>query len=280
MRGHAADHGACRKARGAGVTDTARARAWWLFVRFAQREVTNRFAGSLLGGVWAFVHPVALLVIYTFVFTTVFKVRAVGDGTTPFVVFLALALWPWMAFSEAVMRASASVVANGALVKKIPFAHELVVYAAVAASFAVQLAGYVLVLVVVAFGGHALHAGGLPLVLFALAALATLATGLGLLLGAVHVFVRDLEQGLGHALMLLFYLSPILYSAAMLPEWLQGAMLLNPVAVLLEAARAALLQGRALPTAAELAAGAFCVAVLVLGRFVFRRLSPHFEEAL
>ena len=257
------------------------ARARWLFLRFAQREVTNRFAGSLLGGAWAFVHPVALLLIYTFVFTTVFKVRAVGDGTTPFVVFLALALWPWMAFSEAVTRASASVVANGALVKKIPFAHELVVYAAVAASFAVQLLGYLLVLAFLAlFGDVSLHASGLPLVVFSLLALATLATGLGLLLSAVHVFVRDLEQGLSHALALLFYLSPILYSASMLPEGLQAPMLLNPVAVLLEAARAGMLRGQALPGGAEWLAALFSVVVFALGRVVFRRLSPHFEEAL
>lgn len=256
-------------------------RSWWLLLRFAQREVTNRFAGSLLGGLWAFVHPLALLFIYTFVFTTVFKVRAVGDGSTPFIVFLALALWPWMAFSEAVMRASASVVANGALVKKIPFAHELVVYAAVASSFAVQLLGYALVLAFIAVTGRAeLHVAGLPLVAFVLLALAGLATGLGLLFGALHVFVRDLEQGLGHALALLFYLSPILYSAAMLPDWLQHVMLLNPVAVLLEAARAALLQGRALPGTAEAVAALFCAAVFVLGRLVFHRLSPHFEEAL
>jgi lipopolysaccharide transport system permease protein len=85
---------------------------------------------------------------------------------------------------------------------------------------------------------------------------------------------------LGHALALLFYLSPILYSASMLPEGLRPLMLLNPVAVLLEAARAGLLQGRALPGAAEGLAVLFCVVVFMLGRLVFRRLSPHFEEAL
>ncbi len=252
----------------------------WLFLRFAQREVTNRFAGSLLGGLWAFVHPLALLGIYTFVFTTVFRVRALTDGTVPFVVFLAVALWPWMAFQEAVLRSSAAVVANGALIKKIPFAHELVVYAAVAASFAVQLVGYVVVLTFIALTGQTLHAGGAPLVLFVLISLALLATGLGLLLSGVHVFVRDLEQGLSHVLMLVFYLSPILYSAAMVPEWLRDAMLLNPVAVLVEAARDALLHGRALPALREVAALGFCGAVFVLGHVVFRRLSPHFEEAL
>lgn len=254
--------------------------SWWLFLRFAQREVTNRFAGSLLGGLWAFVHPLALLLIYSFVFTTVLKVRPPVESTVPYLVFLAVALWPWLAFQESVSRGTASVVANAALVKKIPFAHELVVYAAVAASFAVQLLGYALVLVFIAVTGHALHAAGLGLLAFCLFALACLATGLGLLLGALHVFVRDIEQGLSHVLGILFYLSPIVYTVAMVPEWLRGYMLLNPVAVLLEASRQALLEGRSLPGAAELTAALFCVAALVVGRVVFRRLSPHFEEAL
>ena len=252
----------------------------WLFLRFAQREVTNRFAGSLLGGLWALVHPLAMLLIYSFVFTTVLKVRVVADEGVSFVVFLAVALWPWMAFSEAVTRGAASVVANGALVKKVPFAHELVVYAAVASSFAVQLFGYLVALLFIAFNGTALHASAVPVVLLGLLGLGLLATGLALLLSAVHVFVRDLEQGLAHVLALVFYLSPILYSAAMVPGWVRDLMLLNPVAVLLEAMRAALIQGQALPGQPVLWALVFCLASYFLGRMVFQRLSPHFEEAL
>ncbi len=262
------------------MNDPAQGSSWWLFVRFAQREVTNRFAGSLLGGLWALVHPLALLLIYSFVFTTVLRVRAIVDSTVPFVVFLAIALWPWMAFQEAVLRGSAAVVANGALVKKIPFAHELVVYAAVASTFAVQLFGYVIVLVFIAVTGQTLHLAGLPMVVLAMVGLALLATGLGLLLGAVHVFVRDLEQGLAHVLALLFYLSPILYSAKMVPEWVRELMLLNPIAVLIESTRGALLEGRVLPDMPVALALLFSAAVFVLGRIVFRRLSPHFEEAL
>lgn len=249
-------------------------------LRFAQREVTNRFAGSLLGGLWALVHPLALLLIYSFVFTTVLKVRVVADEGVSFVVFLAVALWPWMAFSEAVSRGAASVVANGALIKKVPFAHELVVYAAVLSSFLVQIVGYGVALTFIALNGTPLHGSAVPMTLLGLLALGLLATGLALLLSAVHVFVRDLEQGLAHALALLFYLSPILYSAAMVPGWVRDLMLLNPVAVLLEAMRAALLQGQAWPGSSVAWATAFCAVVYLLGRLVFKRLSPHFEEAL
>lgn len=254
--------------------------SWWLFLRFAQREVSNRFAGSLLGGLWAVVHPLALLLIYSFVFTTVLRVRPVGDTTVPYLVFLGVALWPWLAFQESVARGTAAVVANGALIKKVPFAHELVVYAAVAASFAVQLGGYLVVLGFMALTGQPLQAAGLGLVLFCLLALAALATGCALALGAMHVFVRDVEQGLTPVLGILFYLSPIVYTAAMVPEWLRGYMLMNPVAVLIEACRAALVDGRVGPGPAEWAAALVCGLVLLLGRLVFRRLAPHFEEAL
>ncbi len=249
-------------------------------MRFAQREISNRFAGSLLGGLWALLHPLALLLIYNFVFTSVLKIRPPPETTAPFLVFLALALWPWLAFSESVMRGTLSVVGNGALVKKIPFAHELVVYAAVAASFALQLAGFVVVLVFISFSGYSLHGAGLPLVLYSLLALAALATGLALLLGALQVFVRDIEQGLQPLLSILFYLCPILYTVSMVPAWMRSWMWLNPVAVLIEAVRESLLQGRMLPNGHEWLAGGLCLAVLIVGRLVFRRLSPHFEEAL
>lgn len=254
--------------------------SWWLFLRFAQREVTNRFAGSLLGGLWALLHPLALLLIYNFVFTSVLRVRPPPETAVPFLVFLALALWPWLAFSESVTRGTMSVVGNGALVKKIPFAHELVVYAAVASSFALQLAGFAVVLAFIAVSGHSLALGGLGLVLYCLLALACLATGLGLLLGALQVFVRDIEQGLTPVLGIVFYLCPIVYTMAMVPDWMRAWVWLNPVAVLIEAVRSALLQGRGWPGQAEWLAGLACVLVLVLGRLVFRRLSPHFEEAL
>ncbi|WP_326542790.1 ABC transporter permease [Pseudorhodoferax sp.] len=254
--------------------------SWWLFLRFAQREVTNRFAGSLLGGLWALLHPLALLLTYNFVFTSVLRVRPPPDTNVPFLVFLALALWPWLLFSESVIRGTGSVVGNAALVKKIPFAHELVVYAASAASFALQVAGFAVVLVFIAVSGYELHWAGLGLALYCLLALSCLATGLGLMLGALQVFVRDIEQGLTPILGILFYLCPIVYTINMVPEWMRAGLWLNPVATLIEALRAGLLQGRLLPLQAEWLAGLVCVAVLLLGRLVFRRLSPHFEEAL
>lgn len=255
-------------------------RSRWLFLQFTSREVSNRFAGSVLGGLWAFVHPLALLMVYGLVFSAVFSVRLPAAAGSSYLVFVAVALWPWLAFQEAVIRGTAAVTANAALVKKVPFAHTLLVYSAVSASFAIHLFGYVVVLSLLALRGDTLYWQALPSVLLALLILYVLATGLALLLSAVHVFVRDIEQGLAHFMALLFYLTPVLYGGAMVPEWLRSFMSVNPLAHVFESLRSALLTGHSHLSIYVVLAGLFAVAVFLLGRSVFGRASPRFEEAL
>jgi lipopolysaccharide transport system permease protein len=255
-------------------------RSRWLFLQFTSREVSNRFAGSVLGGLWAFVHPLALLLVYGLVFSAVFSVRLPAAAGSSYLVFVAVALWPWLAFQEAVIRGTAAVTANAALVKKVPFAHTLLVYSAVSASFAIHLFGYLIVLVALTLRGDTLHWEAIPVVLLCLLILYVLATGLALLLSAVHVFVRDVEQGLAHFMALLFYLTPVLYGGAMVPEWLRSFMSVNPLAHVFETLRSALLTGDLRVGGYVLLAGLFSIAVFLLGRSVFGRASPRFEEAL
>lgn len=255
-------------------------RSGWLFLQFTSREVSNRFAGSLLGGLWAFLHPLALLLVYGLVFSAVFSVRLPAAAGSSYLVFVAVALWPWLAFQEGVLRGTAAVTANAALVKKVPFAHALLVYSAVSASFAIHLFGYLVVLAVLALGGDTLYWQALPVVVLCLLILYVLATGLALLLSAVHVFVRDVEQGLAHFMALLFYLTPVLFGGAMVPEWLRSFMSVNPLAHVFESLRNALLNGNLQVGGYVGLAAVFAGAVFLLGRSVFGRASPRFEEAL
>jgi lipopolysaccharide transport system permease protein len=255
-------------------------RSRWLFLQFTSREVSNRFAGSVLGGLWAFVHPLALLLVYGLVFSAVFSVKLPAAAGSSYLVFVAVALWPWLAFQEAVIRGTSAVTANAALVKKVPFAHTVLVYSAVSACFAIHLFGYLVVLAVLTLRGDTLHWEAMPAVLLCLFILYLLATGLALLLSAVHVFVRDVEQGLAHFMALLFYLTPVIYGGAMVPEWLRSFMSVNPLAHVFESLRSALLTGDAKLNVYVLLAGLFAAAVFMLGHSVFSRASPRFEEAL
>src|SRR5438270_5288031 len=84
----------------------ARRRNTALFVNFFRRELTTRYLGSTTGLLWALLHPLALLGVYHFVFTTVFRTRGFGDQS--FLLFVAVALWPWLAAQEGLQRATVS----------------------------------------------------------------------------------------------------------------------------------------------------------------------------
>src|ERR1700686_4165087 len=102
-----------------------------LFVNFFRRELFSRYLGSASGLAWAFLHPLALLAVYHFVFTTLFRAGSM-DGKS-FLLFVAVALWPWLAAQEALQRGTVSIAAHGGLIRKVAFPHEVIVYASIAA---------------------------------------------------------------------------------------------------------------------------------------------------
>jgi ABC-type polysaccharide/polyol phosphate export permease len=226
------------------------------------------------------VQPLALLAVYGFVFEAVFRVRLPAALDVPYLLFVALGLWPWLAFSDGVSRGMAAVVANGALVKKVRFPATWLVLAAVTASFALNMLGYMLVMVVLALMGHGVHWQGLPVAVAGMLGLWLLATGTALALAALYVFVRDVEHVVSHGLSLLFYLSPVLFSVAMVPAMMADWMWINPVTGLLEGIRAAWLGGNMAPSAPMWLSMGVGAAVLVVGWWTFQRLAPHFEEEL
>src|SRR2546430_2653666 len=166
-----------------------RPRARLLFNNFFRRELTTRSLGSLTGLAWALLHPLALLGVYGFVFTTVF--RTTGFAGQSFLAFVAVALWPWLAAQEGLQRATVSLAGYAGLIRKVAFPHEIVVYASVAATLTLQFAGYVAVLIVLRIAGESIHFEGLLLVIPLWIILAIAVTGLALLLSALQVFVRD-----------------------------------------------------------------------------------------
>lgn len=261
--------------------ESAAATVWrhrWLWLGFVRREVTSRYLGSVGGMAWALLHPLALLAIYALVFQAVFKVRFAELDQFPFVVFVATVLWPWMAFQEGLMRGTQAVVQHAALVKKVPFPHELLVYAAVTATFVVQLAGYALVCALLALMGHALHWAALGWVVCWLLLLYVLTLALALGLATVQVFLRDVEQVLSQVLMVLFYATPILYPLSLVPAWLQDIMRWNPLMQVLDSVRQALLFGLG-SSGLKMATMAVAVALVFwLARKLFRRMSPYFED--
>jgi lipopolysaccharide transport system permease protein len=256
------------------------ARWRWLLWSFTRREIATRYAGSVWGIGWTLAHPLIQLALYAFVFTQVFRVGVpAGYENASYVSFVAVALWPWVMFTEAIQRATSSLQTNSGLIERVAFPRQLLVYSTVLSSFIVHSAGFVAVLVVLRVAGEPVRLAGLPSALVLIAIYLLLAAGLGAILAAMQVMLRDVEHGIGSLLLFLFYATPILYPSALVPASLRAWLWVNPFAQLSERLREVLLTGGGLhATDAVLALAAFLV--LVAGVAFFERLAPHFEDFL
>lgn len=255
---------------------SARARNRALFVNFFRRELATRYLGSVSGLAWALVSPLLLLGVYHFVFTSIF--RATSFAGQSFLAFVAVALWPWLAAQEALMRGTLCLASYAAMIRKAAFPHELVVLASVCATFALQFVGYVVVLVVLATLGEPIHLIGLVVAVPVWIVLVIGIVGITFALAALQVFVRDVEHVLLPVLMILMYLTPILYPLSLVPENLRGYVAANPFGWVVGRLREALLDGRVALHASDAVAVVVALLLFVGGRWVFRRLSPHFED--
>jgi ABC-type polysaccharide/polyol phosphate export permease len=247
-----------------------------LWRNFFSREIRQRYLGSSTGLVWALVHPLALLAVYHFVFTTIFRIGSFGSGS--FLAFVAVALWPWLATQEALQRGVTSLASYAGLIRKAAFPHEAIVYASVAATFALQFVGYVVVLVVLRLLGEPIRLEGLLLAVPLWLTLMVAVTGVALALASLQVFVRDVEHVLMPVLMMLMYLTPILYPLSVVPGSFRPWVSANPVSWLVTRMRDALLDGRIGLQWSDAVAVAVACALFAGGLWMFRRLSPYFED--
>ena len=253
---------------------SARNRA--LLVNFFRRELTTRYLGSVTGLAWALLSPLALLAVYDFVFTHIFK--ATSFAGTSFIAFVAVALWPWLAAQESIQRATVSLAGYAGMIRKVAFPHEIIVLASVFASMTLQFAGYVAVLVVLVLAGEPIHLAGLVVAIPVWMILVIGVVGIAFALAALQVFVRDVEHVLMPVLMIVMYLTPILYPLSLVPASLRAFVAANPFSWIVARLREALLEGRLAVHAYDAIALAVALLLFAGGRWFFRRLSPHFED--
>lgn len=128
-----------------------------VFRQLVSRAIRTDYLENLTGFAWLILQPLMLLAVYAFVFTTIFKARIPDVGTGGFVPYLAVAFWPWTAFSEAVLRSSNTISANAALIGKVAFPSELLPLSTVTATFMMNMLGYLAVLLVLQLMGATIH---------------------------------------------------------------------------------------------------------------------------
>lgn len=216
-----------------------------VFRQFLRREILGRYRGSMLGITWAFINPLLMLGVYTFVFVEVFKARWPGaedSGGLAFAQRIFAGLMVFNMFSEVVARAPVLIVEQANLVKKVAFPLELLPFIVVgSALFHFAISAAILIFSTLAFD-HRLPASILLLPVVILPLLPLL-LGLGWLLSALGVFVRDIGSVVVLFVSLLMFMSPVFYSASSLsPVW-QFWMNLNPLTAIIENLRLVVFSG-------------------------------------
>ena len=254
--------------------------AFSFFQNLVIRQIRQDYLENLTGFAWLILQPLILLAVYAFVFTSIFKARIPEAGDIGFVPYLAIAFWPWTAFSEAILRANGSITANGALIGKVAFATEQIPLASVTATFLMHLIGYMAVLVVLQLMGTQIHWPYLIFVIPLFVLMWGFACAIALFTSAIQVFVRDLAQILPPLVTFWFFTTPILYSASYLPESVQNIAQYNPMAWFVARLREMLLFGELNFGASALVMLAFVSVFAWVSLRFFRRFSGHFEDFL
>src|SRR5437879_5595488 len=161
---------------------------------FVRRDIRARYVDSLMGLSWAVIQPLALLLLYTFVFSRILQIRFT-DGGKPadFALYLFCGMLPWLAFADGVTRACSVILEQSPLIKKMLFPSEILPVCVVVSALFVEFLGLAVLLaaVLVLRGGLGWSLLGLP-VIIALQLLFTV--GAGWILASLTVFVRDVRQ--------------------------------------------------------------------------------------
>lgn len=247
--------------------------AYELLFALTLRDLRLRYQGSIFGWGWTLVRPLALGLVLYFALG-----KVLGAGIESYPAFLLTGLFPWFWFQGSIQAAAGAFIGNGGLLKKVRFSRAVLPLSAVSGNALQFVLTWPVLVLFLAVAGHPpapIWAAVLLLFLLQLALIA----GLALLVASITVFFRDLEHIVEVALTFLFYGTPIVYSASLVPPRFEWVTWVNPLAPLMEAWRDILLANRWPEPTLGLTAGA-AVLALALGWFIFRKLEDDFADAV
>jgi lipopolysaccharide transport system permease protein len=262
-----------------GVLGLYRHRA--LIRSFVKRDLQARYKGSAIGLMWSVIHPLLMLLLYTFVFGKILKIRvgATGEGTENFAIYLFCGMLPWNAFAEGLNRSTSVIVEHANLIKRAIFPSEILPVYPVISGIVNELIGVGILLAGLALTAHPFPPTMLALPVILLFQFA-LTMGLAWIMAATTVFIRDLGQMLGVILTLWIFLTPIFYPPSLVPASMRFLLTVNPMYALVEAYRSLILKGQVPPWGTLTFLALFATGVYIVGYRAFARMQPAFADVI
>ncbi|MEI3866041.1 ABC transporter permease [Microbacterium sp. CCNWLW134] len=273
--------------RSVGLFDVFRRR--YLLSLIVRKEVQIRYRGSVLGWAWSYVKPLVQFVVF---YVAIGVFLGMNGRVDFFPIYLLAGITVVTFFNEAFANGTRSLVDNAALIKKIYLPREMFPVSSMLIAAVNSLPQILVIIVIALFFGWAPSLLHIAALLLALVIVACLATGLGLLFGAINVTFRDAQSFVEIIVMMSVWASPVMYQwemvAGVLPEWMFTAYRLNPITPAVELFHYGIWSplnprnGQLLPDLWLFAGISMLTALIVLvaGQFVFRRLEGRFAQDL
>lgn len=215
------------------------ARGLWSYRGFilssVKREFQSKYRNSILGAAWTVLNPLAMIVVYTVIFSRVMHTKMPGtDSSFAYSIYLCAGILTWGLFAEITTRAQGVFLENANLIKKISFPRiclPLIVVCNALLNFVIIFGLFSIFLVLSG------NFPGMPyLAIFPVLAVQIMfAIGLGMVLGVLNVFFRDVGQFFGIVIQFWFWLTPVVYPLAILPDRIRNLLLANPMAAMIAA---------------------------------------------
>jgi len=249
-----------------------------LLFQLVRRDFQQRFVGSAMGWIWSLIHPLVLLVSWTFVFQGCLGMSAPA-GAPNYPLYLFAGMLPWMLFSETVQRSAPSLLDQSSLITKSVFPAEIVPVSVFLSTLVSHLIAVLLMVTAMGVGYNqiSIFLVVLPFYMFTIG---LLAVGLGWIAASLHVFLRDTAQVLSVVFTFWFWLTPIFIEEGKFPKRARFLLEVNPLYYLVRAYRAVLLYST-MPSARDFAiATLFGLGVFIAGGLFFRYMKRGFADVL
>lgn len=192
-----------------------------LFNNLLQRELKGKYKRTVFGQLWSLANPVALMLVYTFVFSFVIRISipaGTENGVHNFPLWLLCGLLPWIFFANSLTQSMGSLIANEALIRKVYFPRSVLIFSSVAAIAVNWLIEMAVLMLAMTIAGATLTFLFLPATLLIMFALALFATGFSLALSIANVYFRDTQHFVAIALQLGMYMTPVVYPLSLVQE--------------------------------------------------------------
>ena len=251
----------------------------YLIMSLAGRQIKTQFVGSLLGFIWTFINPIVLIFTFWFIFSIGLKSQPLGN--IPFAVWFTAGLAIWIAFNEIITGSVNVIIENQSLIKKTTIKPHILHVAKIFASVIPHLIFLIILAILILLYK-------LPFRLYYIQSLyyffcmCVLALGLGWLLSAINVFIRDTALVVNMVMQFLFWLTPIVWDINIMPTQYHPFLKLNPVFYLVQGYRESFLYFIPFWGHWEMTVYFWVLTgvIFVAGATVFKKTRPHFADVL